>query len=285
MVAALLAALALAAAAGDVRSTTRITTKTGVRTRAAADPKAAVVDRVPLGTALPCLAESAPVDVDGTTATFCKTKTAKGEGWFFTALTALVEADTVFKQDAQLARIAAPYVKELAHAPEARWPDVYEVQSLLARRAKLLGDAGAPGEQVAARVDETAFVARNPAAFASEPRIEADPLQGARMRREALQELLLLSKGTAAHDDALWLSVTEGSGGECEDEVWCTAIGLTRTSCRYLETYPRGAHAREALLALDVGVAHIGRQSPRELPKEVAARLDACVAAARPLPR
>lgn len=265
-------ALALAVAHAAPSAEARLVTGTGLRLRAAPDPRAAIVERVPLGTALPCLETSAPVRVGETTAPFCKTE----KGWYFTALTEPLATDRV-RRDAQVDALIAARVEALAqqrHVDQATWPDLYELHNLM--RARI--DARSGDDKLRARIAELTFVAAHPNVFEKDPRVIADDSQGPRIKNEAFEELVAASKGTSAHEEAAWALAQHGLGGECEGDVVCELIRIERTTCRFITHFPSGARAAKAV---DEIATDLESQRDDAPPRDAAMKKDALTVLAR----
>ena len=214
----------------------RLVTGTGLRLRAAPEADAAVIDKIALGSVLPCLQQSKPVTIGAQTAPFCQME----RGWYFTALTEPVQSDRA----AQLDRLIDKRAGELASdVTKDRWPDIYQVHALMFRRI-----ADRSGEQkLAARLVELSFVSAHANAFHADPRVAADDSQGPRVKNEAFEQLVKNAKGTAAHEDAAWALYQHGWGGECEGYLPCVLTRAHRTACTFLASFPKGERARLAV--------------------------------------
>lgn len=237
-------AFVLVAAPSAPSATTgdRLVTGTGLRLRAAPDANAKIVERVPLGTVLPCLEESPPVTVGEATAPFCKTS----KGWYFTALTEpALPADKRAAQidaliDARARALGAPG----GSVDKDAWPDVYALHDLMRRR---IDARTAPEEKLRARIAELVFVAAHPHVFDKDPRVVGDDSQGPRVKNAAFEELVRAAKGTSAHEEAAWALYQHGMGGECEGDPVCILIRLDRTACKFLADFPSGDRAAKAI--------------------------------------
>lgn len=221
----------------------RLVTSTGLRIREAPDAEARVVEKVSLGTVLPCLAQSAPVTVGEHTAPFCKAK----NGWYFTALTEPL-AEKPKQIDALIEARAAPFKDRFVEPAE--WPDVYQVHNLMRIRIdERTGDA-----KLRARIDELVFVAAHPNVFAKDPRVAGDDSQGDRVKNEAFEKLVSDAKAGASGpvlEDAAWALYQHGLGGECEGYAPCVIGRLDRTACRFLRTVGFPENNARAAKAID----------------------------------
>jgi hypothetical protein len=233
-------ALALILALAAPSSGERLVTGTGLRVRAAPDANAAIVERVPLGTILPCLEESAPVTVGEATAPFCKTP----KGWYFTALTE--PALPPEKRAEQIDALIDTRTRALGEGrvDKAAWPDVYALNDLMRRRIDARTNLD---DKMRARIAELQLVARYPDVFDKDPRVVRDESQGPRVANNAFEELVRAAKGTSAHEDAAWALYQHGMGGECEGDPVCILIRLDRTACAFLSAFPSGDRAAKAI--------------------------------------
>lgn len=222
----------------------RLVVSTGLRLRAAPSPDAAIVDKVPIGTVLPCRERSAPVEVGGTKGAFCRAPT----GWFFAPLTQEVKGDLT----AQVQRLVDERAQQYGVADEASKADAYEFHRFLLRR---VDDATTRESRLQARFDELAFVRVRAEAFSADRRIDAGALQGPRMKNDAIWALVDDAKGSPIAERAAWIAVEHGVDFECEGYKPCYVALLKDIECAYLGRFPQGARAAEALRRIHETVA------------------------------
>jgi hypothetical protein len=228
-------------------STERLVISNGMRLRAAPSKDAAIVEKIPIGTVLECSEMK-----DG----FCRTKT----GWYFAELTAPVEAD----REAQMRRLIEKKTDELSTAHEgSRLADLYEFHRFLLQRIET-----APGNnaKLRAKLDELRLVSLAPHAFHADPRVYRDEAQGPRLKRDAMWALVDEAKGTPIADDAAWMAVQHGHDFECEGYAPCVIGWLDKVECEYLRRFPEGAHAKEAVNAIEKTLK--GAEGIENLPPE-----------------
>lgn len=229
-------ALALVLLAAPPVPPQRLVTGTGLRIRAAPEASAAVVEKVALGSVLPCLEESPPVAIGERTASFCRME----RGWYFTALTEPLQSDRF----AQVDRLIEARTRELPEGvAEERWPDVYQLHMMMLRRIDERSGVG----KLKARLAELSFVATHASAFHADPRVVGDDSQGPRVKNSAFEKMVKDAKGTAAHEDATWALYQHGWGGECEGDPPCVLGRAHGTACTFLASFPKGERARLAV--------------------------------------
>jgi hypothetical protein len=257
-----LVSVVLAASAGAAPFPPRLVVASGLRVRDAPQPGATLIERVAIGTVLPCLEQSGPVRVGSQVGPFCRTRLEGGrEGWFFVPLTAELEA----APEAQLDRLVSAKLEELQGVGEERRSDVYDLHQLALRRIDAAQER--PGK-LRAKLDELRLLQAHPDAFHADPRIYRDDAQGLRLRREAIWSLVDEAKGTPTAEAAGWLAVQHGHDFECEGDPACAVSWLAHVECEYLARFPDGAHAGQALTSFGELADWVAEEAAATTPEE-----------------
>lgn len=86
-------------------------------------------------------------------------------------------------------------------------------------------------------------------------------------------------RGNPTAEQIAWEAANTGLPGECEGYIPCTLTVLLMTDARYLELYPRGAYAAEALERIDYPLREIVKPgTPYEMDRRNNAELRASIA-------
>ncbi len=237
----------------------RITTASGVRLRSAPQTTAEEVVRLPLGTAVQVLEQSTGKEKTGQSDDYWyRVTTAEGKsGWLFGSLSATF--DPARREEIYL-RLAAERLKieqtNLAEqsdlvnfltraATEASTPAVtaeLELSRLLALGRSFLSIATTNPEQPA----------KHPWVKAHEKEIiYSEPGGLWLVRSELFWDLQKKYRALPIADRITWAGAQNGLPGECEGDLSCGFEYTLLTTGKYLELYPQGAHAAEAVNGID----------------------------------
>jgi hypothetical protein len=249
----------LAPASAQTPASTRITTASAVRLRAEPSTSAEIVETLGLGVALEVSRQSdAPEQVGGAESVWYLVKAPSGvEGWVFGALTG--ELDRAKPEETYL-RIARERIArdELSFA---EWADVV---AFVDRVSSSVRSRDARGELGLARfraLGRSFFAirdfedARRPpyAAWLEKHKKEivySEPGGVWLVASDAIWALHDEYKGSAIAERIAWAAAENPLPGECEGDATCAFRYHVLTTARYLDLYPTGAHAKEAVTSI-----------------------------------
>jgi hypothetical protein len=233
----------------------RMTTGSGIRARAEPKASAAEVVRLPIGSVLLVKEKSAkPETIGGVTEHWYRVELSKGTGWIFGGFLRAVDPANAIEAHLALWRERST-VETTSFAERA---DLAEL---------LMNDvAGAKSKDQAAELELAAWRAMKWAvqaivyegADAPEPFKKWIEKQGERvvysepggvwyMSAVVAWRLADEHQGTAHADEIAWEAATTPYPGECEGSVPCLLTMMNRSYVRYLDRFPRGKHAEEAM--------------------------------------
>lgn len=236
----------------------RLTKASGARVRATPSQKADEVGRVPLASVLEVFEKSATqVQIGSQTDQWLRIRAEDGlEGWVFGALTAPYEPTRrtpmlleLFEQRLTIEGASFTDLADLQNAIEktqlevGRAPEWYALE-LLRLKALKAALAQVPLE-LQGQEPYGSWLRKNDGILFH------DEIQGAwLMRADKLWELEPSFRGTQWGDPLAWFAASLPLGGECEGYLPCYLEGERFTHGRYLDAYPRGLHAQDALSVL-----------------------------------
>lgn len=297
---ALLAGAFLAVPLSATASDRRIVSAASVSLREAPGAAGRQVSRLALGTLVEELSRTGGVEtIGGATAPWLRVSTAEGvEGWVFGGL-------TLPYTDADRDAIALAIAEDRLRRQGDPFGAFDELRSFLVRAA-----AAARAPEAKARLSLSALRALERAAEAIPFRRLSDPavLAWVEAHRKDLVysepggrwlvvsdrycELLERCASLPVAEEVAWTAARATLPGECEGELPCSLGILAGTDGRYLERFPRGAHAEEALSNVAVfldGVAedphrqYSGERVPQADRPQVRAHLDRLKKALAPI--
>lgn len=220
----------------------RVVTGSGLRVRADADPTSAVLERLPLGTVVPCLERSGEATVGEQKGRFCRTELADGrQGWFFEPLTR--SFDPARPEEAWSA-IVAERAAALEGCSADRKEDVWGYHRFLLDRA---AEAKDPAARARWELLELRLVrAQACLFFGGDARIYRDEAQGPRLERKAIWSFVDRVRGTPSSEEAAWMAVEHGRDFECEGFLPCLLDWHKSVECEYLKRFPEAPRAGKA---------------------------------------
>jgi hypothetical protein len=276
---ALLASHAVAQATAQTPgSKSRITIASGVRVRATPNTSGEEVTRLPIGTIVPELEQSTSKEKIGGAEDYWYRVTAPGgkEGWVFGSFTAAFDPNN---RAAIYKRIATERLK----VENASFADLADLARFLTAATAETADRPALAELQLARLlamkraaeslptdkqDQppysTWIKANNDAINYSEP--------GGQwlLQSDLFWRLADTFRDLPIAERIAWEAASNQLGGECEDDISCNLGALNLTEGRYLNLYPRGAHAEEALGNIQETLKSITEMT--QAPSEMAAQ-------------
>jgi hypothetical protein len=259
----------------------RIVTASNVRLRTAPQMNSEEVGRLPLGTLL------AELDASGDAAWF-RVQSADGKtGWIFGALTQAFtesEAVSIYRRLIQ-ARLS---IEEAAFTdaadlftfiervgPQLQGLDEAELHlfRLRALHQSLRGIIGYEPRDTA----QQAWIKRH-----EEKLVYSEPAGQWLVMADLYWQLEEKYRGHPVAEQMAWEGATAGVPGECEGYIPCVFAVLLMTDGRYLELYPEGSHAAEALEHIDYPFEEILKpNAPYEMDPRESKELQASIAKLR----
>lgn len=237
----------------------RLTRVSGARVRTAPNQKADETGRIPLATVLEVYEQSREkVTVQGASGAqsdyWYRIRAEDGlEGWIFGGLTLPYAPSNrlpllleLYEQRLGMEGASFTELADLQNAIERTQLEVGRVPEWFGLELSRLQTLRAALNQVPLDLAETepygSWLRKNDAI------LFRDEIQGAwLMRSDKIWELEPSFRGTAWGDALAWFAAGLPLGGECEGYLVCVLEAERFTQGRYLDAYPRGQHAQDAL--------------------------------------
>ena len=222
----------------------RITVASGVRLRSTPSGSAEEVAKLPLGVVVRELEQSASKEqVGGVEDYWYRVSTSEGsEGWLFGGFTTPFEPD-------RKAEIYRKIADERLKAKDATFADYADL-------VRFLTDAAAEVTQPEARAElELARL------LAMQRAVEEISMEGPAgqwlVRSDLFWELQKQYSALPIAERIAWEGAKNPLPGECEGYFPCYLVGFNLTMGKYLDLYPNGAHADEAIHELTESLTEI----------------------------
>lgn len=287
-------ASARALAAQTTGGRSLITTATGARLRERPDASAAEVGRLQLGLVVEEVERTAAMSRVGSAENYWHMVSAPGgaRGWVFGSLVAPFDPA---QRDSTYLKLAAARVENAA----ATFHELSELTRFLGRAVKEV-----TRRETLAELELTRLVALG-RTLANVPFNEqekppykpwvteheaeivySEPAGQWYVRSELLWNLEKKYRGLPLAERAAWEAAQTPLPGECEGYLPCSIYREAETTGRYLQLYPRGAHADAVLASLTETLGHLveslrGPNTPYEVPREDRASFRKSLAALR----
>ncbi|MFN7946910.1 MAG: SH3 domain-containing protein [Blastocatellia bacterium] len=255
----------------------RITTASGVRLRTAPQTRADEVTRLPLGAVVQVQEQSPGKEKIGQSEDFWyRVTTADSKsGWMFGSFSAPFEPaqrETIYQ------RIAAERLK----VEQANFAELSDLVNFLTRAAT---ETTTPAVTAELELSRLLALGRsllnlsqtNAEAQAQHPWVKAhekeiiysEPGGLWLVRSEMFRDLQKKYRALPIADRIAWEAVKNGLPGECEGYLPCSFERLLLGEGKYLELYPQGAHAAEAIGNIDEMLKFIIEDSQQQKISEV----------------
>ncbi|MBI3654641.1 MAG: SH3 domain-containing protein [Acidobacteria bacterium] len=242
-------------AAAFTQNQSRITSASNVRARALPNTTAEEVTKLPIGSVVNQLEQSAAKEKIGNAEDFWYKVALPNdkEGWVFGAFTLPYEAanraeiykriaserlkikDANFSDSADLARFMSLAMLEVTDKPALAWIELARLLAMKQAGATVPGDKqDQPPYKAWLKANEKSMVYSEPSGMWL---VQSDLFWALQKKYATL----------AIADQIAWEGAKNYIPGECEGYIPCHLGLLTMTDGQYLKLYPKGAHVNEAL--------------------------------------